>query len=181
MALAVRHGHALALARVDIDHFKRINDAHGHAAGDVVLAEVARRLGEAVRGGDRVARWGGDEFVAILPDTDRDGALRAAERLRAAVADAPVEVEGALRRGHGVRRLGALVRRHAGRPARARRPLRLPGQGRRPRHGPPRAVGAQRSPARPSASSSSVADAVTNVAPSASAASRVRATVGALA
>ena len=95
VALAVRHGHALALARVDVDHFKRINDGHGHAAGDAVLAEVARRLGDAVRGGDRVARWGGDEFVAILPDTDRDGALRAAERLRAAVAEAPFEVEGA--------------------------------------------------------------------------------------
>ena len=60
-----------------------------------MLTEVARRLAEAVRGGDGVARWGGDEFVAILPDTDREGALRAAERLRASVADAPVAVEGA--------------------------------------------------------------------------------------
>ena len=95
VALAVRHGHVLALARVDVDHFKRINDTYGHQAGDLVLAEVARRLASAVRGGDELARWGGDEFVAILPDTDRAGALRAAERLRAAVADAPVEVEGA--------------------------------------------------------------------------------------
>ena len=95
VALAVRHGHVLALARVDVDHFKRINDTYGHQAGDLVLAEVARRLASAVRGGDGLARWGGDEFVAILPDTDRGGALRAAERLRAAVAAAPVEVEGA--------------------------------------------------------------------------------------
>jgi two-component system, cell cycle response regulator len=94
VALATRHGHALALARVDVDHFKEINDTFGHQAGDRVLAEVARRLAGAVRGGDKLARWGGDEFVAILPDTERAGALRAAERLRAAVAAAPVAVEG---------------------------------------------------------------------------------------
>jgi two-component system cell cycle response regulator len=90
VALATRHGHALALARVDVDHFKAINDTYGHQAGDRVLEEVARRLSGAIRGGDALARWGGDEFVVILPDTDRDGALRAAERLRAAVAAEPV-------------------------------------------------------------------------------------------
>jgi diguanylate cyclase (GGDEF)-like protein len=95
VALAVRHGRVLGVARVDVDHFKRINDTYGHDAGDEVLIEVARRLASAVRGGDLLARWGGDEFVAILPDTDREGAMRAAERLRAAVAAAPVEVEGA--------------------------------------------------------------------------------------
>jgi two-component system chemotaxis response regulator CheY len=92
VARATRHGHLLALARVDVDHFKEINDTHGHQAGDRVLAEVARRMAGAVRGGDELARWGGDEFVAILPDTDREGALRAAERLRAAVAVTPVPV-----------------------------------------------------------------------------------------
>jgi diguanylate cyclase (GGDEF)-like protein len=95
VALSVRHGRLLALARVDVDHFKLINDTHGHQAGDRVLAEVARRLAGAVRGGDELARWGGDEFVAILPGADRNGALRAAERLRAAVADAPIEIDGA--------------------------------------------------------------------------------------
>ncbi len=90
VALAVRHGHKLALARVDVDHFKEINDSRGHQVGDEVLAEVARRLGRAVRGGDELARWGGDEFVAILPDTDREGAARAAERLRASVAASPI-------------------------------------------------------------------------------------------
>jgi two-component system chemotaxis response regulator CheY len=94
VALATRHGHLLALARVDIDHFKQINDTHGHQAGDRVLAEVARRLAGALRGGDELARWGGDEFVAILPDTDREGALRAAQRLRAAVDAAHVPVNG---------------------------------------------------------------------------------------
>jgi two-component system, cell cycle response regulator len=95
VALAVRHGHALALARIDVDRFKAINDTHGHQAGDEVLAEVARRLAASVRGGDELARWGGDEFVAILPATDRAGALRAAERMRAAVAASPVEGRGA--------------------------------------------------------------------------------------
>jgi two-component system cell cycle response regulator len=90
VALAVRHGHKLALVRVDVDHFKAINDGSGHQVGDEVLAEVARRLEHAVRGGDELARWGGDEFVAILPDTDRAGAARAAERLRASVAAAPI-------------------------------------------------------------------------------------------
>ena len=91
VALCVRHRRVLALVRVDVDHFKAINDTHGHQAGDQVLAEVARRLAGAVRGGDELARWGGDEFVAILPGTDKPGALRAAERLRAAVAAAPVQ------------------------------------------------------------------------------------------
>jgi diguanylate cyclase (GGDEF)-like protein len=93
IALAVRKGHDLGLVRVDIDHFKTINDEHGHHAGDRVLTEVARRLAGAVRGGDLLARWGGDEFVAILPATDRAGVLRAAERLRAAVDDSAVGVE----------------------------------------------------------------------------------------
>jgi two-component system, cell cycle response regulator len=90
VALSVRNGQDLGLIRVDIDHFKDINDTRGHQAGDRVLADVARRLAGAVRGGDELARWGGDEFVVLLPDTDRAGIVRAAERLRAAVASAPV-------------------------------------------------------------------------------------------
>jgi two-component system cell cycle response regulator len=93
VALAVRKGHDLGVVRVDVDHFKAINDVHGHQAGDRVLAEVAQRLSEAVRGGDLLARWGGDEFVAILPATERAGVLRAAERLRASVASQPVHVD----------------------------------------------------------------------------------------
>jgi two-component system, cell cycle response regulator len=94
VALCVRHGRLLALLRVDVDHFKPINDSYGHETGDQVLVEVARRLQTAVRGGDELARWGGDEFVAILPDTDKAGALRAAERLRASVAEAPIAGAG---------------------------------------------------------------------------------------
>ena len=94
IALCVRHGRQLALMHVDVDHFKSINDTHGHQAGDQVLIEVARRLLAGMRGGDELARWGGDEFVALLPDTDEAGALRAAERLRAAVGTAPIEFAG---------------------------------------------------------------------------------------
>jgi two-component system, cell cycle response regulator len=95
VALCVRNGQDLGLIRVDVDHFKTINDSRGHQAGDRVLAEVARRLADAVRGGDELARWGGDEFVVLLPNTDRPGVVRAAERLRAAMAGAPVALEGA--------------------------------------------------------------------------------------
>ena len=94
IALCVRHGRLLALMHIDVDHFKSINDTHGHQAGDQVLIEVARRLSAGMRTGDELARWGGDEFVAILPDTDEAGALRAAERLRAAVKGSPIEAAG---------------------------------------------------------------------------------------
>jgi len=95
VSLGVRHGRALGIVRIDIDRFKAINDTHGHQAGDGVLAEIGRRLAGVLRGGDEVARWGGDEFVALLPDTDREGVPWAAERLRAAVAAEPVALDGA--------------------------------------------------------------------------------------
>ena len=78
---------------LDLDHFKSINDVYGHAEGDKVLKEVAARLRASVRGGDTVARLGGEEFALILPGVDGDGAAEAAERARAAIAD--VEVAGA--------------------------------------------------------------------------------------
>jgi two-component system chemotaxis response regulator CheY len=94
VALCVRGGQDLGLIRIDVDHFKDINDTRGHQAGDRVLAEVAHRLADAVRAGDELARWGGDEFVVLLPNTDRAGIVRAAERLRMAVAEAPIALEG---------------------------------------------------------------------------------------
>ncbi len=78
----------------DIDGFKRINDELGHAAGDIVLREVAARARTAVRRLDTAARWGGEEFVFLLPETPMDGAVRAAESMRSALAAAPFAVEG---------------------------------------------------------------------------------------
>lgn len=80
-----RHGRRFALLLLDIDHFKQVNDDHGHAAGDAVLAGVARTLKQAARVVDRVGRMGGEEFCVLLPDTGRDGALQAARRLLEAV------------------------------------------------------------------------------------------------
>jgi two-component system, cell cycle response regulator len=83
---ALRFAHPLAFLMVDVDHFKRVNDAHGHPAGDMVLREVARRLTANVRNVDRVGRFGGEEFGIILVQTDRASALDTAQRIRAAVA-----------------------------------------------------------------------------------------------
>ena len=87
---ALRFGHALALVMVDIDHFKSINDTHGHPAGDTVLREVARRIGSQVRTVDRVARFGGEEFALILMQTDLQGARDVAKRVCLAAARDPI-------------------------------------------------------------------------------------------
>jgi diguanylate cyclase (GGDEF)-like protein len=79
---AQRFRHDLAVVVLDLDHFKEINDSFGHAAGDMMLREVSRLLISLARQGDTVARWGGEEFVVVLPETDPPGAIRFAERLR---------------------------------------------------------------------------------------------------
>jgi diguanylate cyclase (GGDEF)-like protein/PAS domain S-box-containing protein len=79
-----------AVLMLDVDHFKRINDTHGHAAGDAVLAALAGRLAATLRAVDRLARIGGEEFAVLLPDTTPDRAAEVAERLRVAVAAVPV-------------------------------------------------------------------------------------------
>jgi two-component system cell cycle response regulator len=89
---AKRDERPVAILMIDIDHFKRVNDGHGHAAGDTVLAEVASRLSSNLRNFDLVARYGGEEFVAVLPNADAVGAGIAAERLRKAVAGRSVPV-----------------------------------------------------------------------------------------
>jgi len=81
-----REGDSFSLLMMDIDHFKAFNDHYGHGAGDTALRKVAETLGESLsRPTDRVSRYGGEEFVVLLPSTDREGACRVAERLRAAV------------------------------------------------------------------------------------------------
>jgi diguanylate cyclase (GGDEF)-like protein len=84
-ARVFRTGSSLAVVLADVDFFKRINDGHGHDAGDAVLRGIAARFGQAMRDVDVAARFGGEEFVVLLPDTDLDGALVMAERLRRSI------------------------------------------------------------------------------------------------
>jgi diguanylate cyclase (GGDEF)-like protein len=88
-----RFGHPLALVMVDIDHFKAVNDTHGHLAGDAVLREVAKTLTAQLRTVDRVARIGGEEFALVLVQTGRSAATEVAQRVVKAVAASPVMIE----------------------------------------------------------------------------------------
>lgn len=89
-----RFGHPFALVLVDIDHFKSVNDTHGHPAGDAVLQEVASRLIHSLRDVDRAARFGGEEFALIIMQADRKIALDAANRICATVRSKPIALEG---------------------------------------------------------------------------------------
>lgn len=91
---AHRRGHPLSLVLFDLDHFKKINDVHGHLVGDFVLREVTSRIRPRVRGDEVFARYGGEEFAIVLPETALDDAIGFADRLRAIVADTPVNVHG---------------------------------------------------------------------------------------
>ena len=88
---AAREGETPAVLMLDLDYFKRVNDTFLHAGGDIVLREVARRIAGAVRGYDTVARWGGEEFVVLLPTIRDDDALRRiAENVRLAISTEPI-------------------------------------------------------------------------------------------
>jgi two-component system cell cycle response regulator len=89
-------GKPLSVAMIDIDRFKRFNDAFGHSCGDAVLRHAARLILEGIRGSDLAARYGGEEFCVLLQDADRAQALVIAERIRASVAGAPTSYEGRL-------------------------------------------------------------------------------------
>ena len=91
MKRAQASGQDLALVMIDIDHFKQYNDGHGHLAGDRALHTVARTIIENLRPEDTVARYGGEEMLALLPNTDLEGARIIAERLREAVAALTIE------------------------------------------------------------------------------------------
>ena len=93
ISIANRHGSPLSLIIFDLDHFKQVNDRHGHVIGDLVLKEVARRFTEQLRSEDLPCRWGGEEFVVLLPLTDLGMATAVAERLRDAFASVPVNAE----------------------------------------------------------------------------------------
>lgn len=85
-----RHGYALALLIIDLDHFKSVNDKLGHATGDQVLKEVAHRIGKLLRAVDILTRYGGDEIAVILPDTNKEFAMIVAERIRMEICSEPV-------------------------------------------------------------------------------------------
>jgi diguanylate cyclase (GGDEF)-like protein len=91
MERAQRHAEPLSLMLLDLDHFKRVNDRHGHAAGDAVLAAFADRVRSCVRAVDVMFRRGGEEFVLIMPTTDEHQALIVAERVRSQLADQPLQ------------------------------------------------------------------------------------------
>lgn len=94
---AERSGHSLSVLMLDLDHFKAINDSHGHAIGDAVLVAAATRWSAQLRAVDLCGRIGGEEFLVVLPETAADAARTTAERLRAALADTPIDtVSGAL-------------------------------------------------------------------------------------
>jgi diguanylate cyclase (GGDEF)-like protein len=93
ISAARRHDRSVGVLIVDIDHFKNVNDEHGHLAGDAVLREVAARLQQAMRTEDALGRWGGEEFLAVLTDTPPEGVRVMAERLRQVVAMAPFTLD----------------------------------------------------------------------------------------
>ena len=100
-----RDGTPLCFMLGDVDHFKRVNDGSGHETGDHVLVTLAGVLRSAVREVDTVARWGGEEFLVVLPDTALDGALRVAERARWSIECATWPVDRAVTMTFGISQL----------------------------------------------------------------------------
>ncbi|NJD88115.1 MAG: diguanylate cyclase [Betaproteobacteria bacterium] len=91
---ARRHGMPVSVMMIDIDHFKRVNDTRGHLAGDAVLRAVAARLRAVLRTGDTLSRYGGEEFMAVLPHTPAPALAELGERLRGAISGAAVDLPG---------------------------------------------------------------------------------------
>ncbi len=93
VARSVRHGRPLAVALFDVDFFKKINDTHGHVAGDMTLRELATRVSGLIRADEVFARYGGEEFAIVMTETTRESAAAFGERIRAAVETAPFAFE----------------------------------------------------------------------------------------
>jgi diguanylate cyclase (GGDEF)-like protein len=89
LAVALRQRGSVGVIMGDLDHFKAVNDTHGHAAGDAVLKEASRRLRASIRGYDSAGRWGGEEFLVVLPGADISGAMRAAATINRRFRDDP--------------------------------------------------------------------------------------------
>ncbi|WP_345533855.1 GGDEF domain-containing protein [Viridibacterium curvum] len=99
---AMRYGRPLSLILIDVDHFKRVNDTHGHAVGDNVLATLARRVQRRMRISDHFGRWGGEEFLLICPETDTTDAMLVADRLRKSIRHKPMRLVGTVTASFGV-------------------------------------------------------------------------------
>jgi diguanylate cyclase (GGDEF)-like protein len=93
IAVCSRHGHPLTLVMFDVDHFKKVNDTHGHLAGDAVLKDLAARIRPRIRREDLFARYGGEEFACVLPSTALPGGIVFAEHLRTIIAERPCQFE----------------------------------------------------------------------------------------
>jgi diguanylate cyclase (GGDEF)-like protein len=102
MASAARYRTPLSLALFDVDFFKEVNDTHGHNVGDKVLMQLAAVVAGKSRTTDMLARWGGEEFIVMLPGSNADTALQAAERLRMAIALTAFDVPGTITCSFGV-------------------------------------------------------------------------------
>ena len=136
---AANRGKPISVLMLDIDFFKSVNDSHGHDAGDDVLREFALRIRKSIRNIDLACRYGGEEFVIVMPETDMAVATVVAERLRRRIANEPFAIQDGSeqsRRDHLDRprrseRAGRQCRHHP----QARRPGALPRQARRPQPG----------------------------------------------
>lgn len=96
LARSRRSGRPISIVLSDLDHFKRVNDSLGHGAGDAVLKAVADAIRSSLRSQDVAARWGGEEFIFLLPDTGKEGAVHVAETARAAVSALSINHEGSM-------------------------------------------------------------------------------------
>ena len=99
---AARYGSSLSVIMLDVDNFKLVNDTHGHLIGDEVLREVAKRIEVLLRASDFAGRWGGEEFIVLVPDTRHEDAIRLAERIKDALADEHFETVGNVTASFGV-------------------------------------------------------------------------------